>query len=377
MNKIYKYFTKKKEKKINKVEMNIGLLQGLDILNKRNQNILEVASHFKYNENLKPNLVEGNTNMQDIGTQFGVNLAGFEDSDKAIVERNLMKFKQLQRKYNSNLATYQTKYKDLLDSYMKFELGTGDGVNNGAVHNCKVVCNQENSNEANKIACEVGCTLKGPYLIPCKNTFKSTEDNNCEKVVAANKCNPIKKQPVDTYYSELSQNQDENGVSIVDGCCKCGGGQFGPPSAVVNSNKYTSCYDFKTTGEINKCLNATIENESEMKLLPNKYAEVLKLNEDMIADSDNMLAIVNALKDFNIDLTTSKKSLQENYNQDSMKYNLLLKEIAKFTKQKRNTLNKRMHDGQLKKSAFDFRNNIWLLLAIGFGSVALYKIKDL
>ena len=60
-----------------------------------------------------------------------------------------------------------------------------------------------------------------------------------------------------------------------------------------------------------------------------------------------------------------------------MKYNLLLKEIAKFTKQKRNTLNTRMHDGQLKKSAFDFRNNIWLLLAIGFGSVALYKIKDL
>ena len=122
--------------------MNMGLLQGLDILNKGNQHILEVANHFKYNDNLKPNLIEGNANMQDIGSQFGVNLAGFSDTDRPIVERNLMKFKQLQRKYNSNLATYQTKYRDLLDNYMKFELGTGDGVNNGAVHNCKVVCNK-------------------------------------------------------------------------------------------------------------------------------------------------------------------------------------------------------------------------------------------
>ena len=31
----------------------------------------------------------------------------------------------------------------------------------------------------------------------------------------------------------------------------------------------------------------------------------------------------------------------------------------------------------LKKSAFDFRNNVWTLLAIAFGTVALYKIKDL
>mgnify|MGYP003343664427 CR=1 FL=1 len=91
-------------------------------------------------------------------------------------------------------------------------------------HKCKVKCNEENSNESNKIACEVGCGLKSPYLIDCKNTFKSTEDNSCEKVVESNKCNPTKKRPIDTYYSELSQNKDENGVSIVDGCCKCGGG---------------------------------------------------------------------------------------------------------------------------------------------------------
>ena len=377
MNKIYKYFTHKKEKKINEVGMNMSLLQGLDILNKKNQNLLEIASHFKYNDNLKKNLIEANTNMDDVGSKFGINLAGFSTSDKAIVEENLIKFNQLQTKYNTNLTKYQEKYKELLEEYMKYELGEGDGVDNGAVHKCKVKCNEENSNESNKIACEVGCGLKSPYLIDCKNTFKSTEDNSCEKVVESNKCNPTKKRPIDTYYSELSQNKDENGVSIVDGCCKCGGGKFGPPSVVVDNTKYTSCYDFETTGEINKCLNATIENEEDIKSLPAKYKEVLKLNEDMIDDSDNMLAIVNALKDFNIDLTISKQNLQENYNQDSMKYNLLLEEISKFTEKRKNTLSARLQDGKLKKTAFDFRNNIWLILAIGFGTVALFKIKDL
>ena len=182
MNKIYKYFTHKKEKKINEVGMNMSLLQGLDILNKKNQNLLEIASHFKYNDNLKKNLIEANTNMDDVGSKFGINLAGFSTSDKAIVEENLIKFNQLQTKYNTNLTKYQEKYKELLEEYMKYELGEGDGVDNGAVHKCKVKCNEENSNESNKIACEVGCGLKSPYLIDCKNTFKSTEDNSCEKI---------------------------------------------------------------------------------------------------------------------------------------------------------------------------------------------------
>ena len=130
---------------------------------------------------------------------------------------------------------------------MKYELGDGEGVTSGAVHKCKVACNTENRNEAHKTACEVGCTLKGPYLLNCQNTFKSDSSNSCKKAVNSNKCNALKRQPINTYYSELSQAKDSNGVSLVDGCCDCGGGKFGPPSAIVNNNKYTSCYDFNNT----------------------------------------------------------------------------------------------------------------------------------
>lgn len=378
MDKIYKYFTQKKEKKINRVKMNMGLLQGLDHLNRRNQQILEGTNHFKFNENVRKNMIEGNQNMKgDIGSQYGVNLAGFNKRDKSIVERELKKFKSLQNNYNLNLRTYQKKYRELLTEYMKYELGDGENVTSGAVHKCKVACNTENSSEAHKTACEVGCTLKGPYLLDCQNTFKADSVNSCSKTIETNKCNPLKKQPIDTYYSELSQAKDEKGVSLVDGCCECGGGKFGSPSAIVNNNKYTSCYDFNNTTEINKCLNARITNEASIKNLPKKYKEVLKLNKNMISFSDEMLSVVNSLKDFNIDLTVSKNNLQRNYNDDSMKYSMLLKEIAKFTKEKKNTLNTRVMDGQLKKSAFDFRNNIWTILAIAFGTVALYKIKDL
>ena len=378
MDKIYKYFTQKKEEKINRVEMNMGLLQGLDHLNKRNQRILEGTQHFKFNENVRKNMIEGNQNMKGgIGSEYGINLSGFNKRDKAVVERNLRKFKSLQMKYNSSLRSYERKYRQLLSEYMKYELGDGEGVTSGAVHKCKVACNTENRNEAHKTACEVGCTLKGPYLLNCQNTFKSDSSNSCKKAVNSNKCNALKRQPINTYYSELSQARDSKGVSLVDGCCDCGGGKFGPPSAIVNNNKYTSCYDFNNTTEINKCLNARIENEASIKNLPNKYKEVLRLNKNMISYSDEMLAVVNSLKDFNVDLTVSKNNLQKNYNADNMKYDLLLKEIAKFTKEKQNTLNTRVMDGQFKKSAFDFRNNVWTLLAIAFGTVALYKIKDL
>lgn len=378
MDKIYKYLTQKKEEKINRVEMNMGLLQGLDHLNTRNQRLLEGTPHFRFNENVRKNMIEGNQNMsKDIGSQYGINLAGFNKRDKSVVESDLVKFKSLQNRYNETLKLYQTKYRQLLTEYMKYEIGEGEGVMSGVVHKCKVVCNTENTNEAHKTACEVGCTLKGPYLLDCKNTFKSDSTNSCTKAVTDGKCNELRRTAVDTYYSELSQAKDAKGVSLVDGCCGCGGGKFGPPSAVVNNNKYTSCYDFNNTTEVNKCLNALIDSEAEIKNLPKKYEEVLRLNRNMISFSDEMLAVVNSLKDFNIDLSVSKNNLQNNYNDDSMKYNMLLAEIAKFTKEKKNTLNTRVSDGQLKKFAFDFRNNVWTLLAIGFGTVALYKIKDL
>ena len=96
MDKIYKYFTQKKEEKINRVEMNMGLLQGLDHLNKRNQRILEGTQHFKFNENIRKNMIEGNQNMKGgIGSEYGINLSGFNKRDKAVVERNLRKFKSL------------------------------------------------------------------------------------------------------------------------------------------------------------------------------------------------------------------------------------------------------------------------------------------
>ena len=74
---------------------------------------------------------------------------------------------------------------------------------------------------------------------------------------------------------------------------------------------------------------------------------------------------------------TSKNNLERVFRTNTQKYNALLAEINSFSKTKKDTLNMRVQDSVYKKAAYDFRNNVWLILAIAFGCTALIKLKDL
>tara|TARA_B100000963_G_scaffold231156_1_gene201722 strand:- start:4845 stop:5969 length:1125 start_codon:yes stop_codon:yes gene_type:complete len=374
MDKIYKYFMEDKQKnpKKTKNENNIAMLQGLHHLNKRNQKILELTNNLNMHENK-----EGYTG---IGREFGIDLKSFSKQEARIVKRKLKRFKYLQRKYASFLRNYTFRYKKLMNNYMRLDSGKADNDNDkGVVHNCKVKCNQEKTNKQSIFACEVGCELKGPYLLECKNTYKDNKNNSCRKVVSQNKCNPSKREPILAYeyYLNHDNRKDDNGVTLIDGCCACGGGKFGKPVAHRENKNYKSCYQLNGTSQINNCLNAPLSNQSTVNNLPMEYSEIVRINKDMIQMSNEMFSLVNSLKAFNINLSKSKNNLERVFRTNSEKYDSLLDQINSFSKTKKDTLNMRVKDGVLKKGAYDIRNNVWLILAIAFGFTALIKIKDL
>lgn len=378
MNKIYKYFMQDDDKKTKKKEeMNIALLQGLNHINKRKINtILTSETSGKYN-----GVIEGFSQRDSVANNFGVNLNGFNASDRSTIERLLRNFRTLEEKYKTLLTDYLSEYKIIMERYKALDMGDpANGANDkGVVHKCEVTCEEANSDSQDIKACQTGCKLKAPYLLDCQDTYISTNENSCQKTVSSNRCNPDTLTAVTTEQPYLADTDrtDRNGVTLLDGCCACGGGKFGKPAPVVDNVKYKTCYQYENTKHIDLCLNASIENETEIKNLPKRYKDVVKMNNDMINTSDDLLTIVNQLKKFNIDITSSKNSLQGIFNDNSVKYDALLNEIGNFTKQKKNTLNMRVSDSIFKKSAYDFRNNVWLILAIAFGFTAFLKIKNL
>ena len=98
MNKIYKYFMQDDDKKTKKKEeMNIALLQGLNHINKRKINtILTSETSGKYN-----GVIEGFSQRDSVANNFGVNLNGFNASDRSTIERLLRNFRTLEEKYKT------------------------------------------------------------------------------------------------------------------------------------------------------------------------------------------------------------------------------------------------------------------------------------
>ena len=151
------------------------MLQGLHHLNKRNQKILELTKNLDMHEN-----TEGYTG---IGKEFGIDLKGFNKAERSIVRNKLKRFKNLQTKYSSLLTQYSSRYGGLMQKFINLDSGDPTKENDkGVVHNCKVKCNQNNTNAQSIFACEVGCDLKGPYLLDCKNTYKGNKKTIVKKL---------------------------------------------------------------------------------------------------------------------------------------------------------------------------------------------------
>lgn len=364
MEEIYKYFIKKKKVK-NSKDINIGLLQGLYHLNKRREYIIDLKDNFKYNNGV---LIEGLVTTQTIEQKYSRELSRLNDADAEQVRKILTKYEDNVTTYNEKLATYTKDYEQLLSDYNELKYGAEeDEESAGGVDVCKANClnSTPDVDSEEYTACYVGCELKSPYLIKCQNTFKDG-DNTCAKAKSNQKCKD------DSY-------KDTNEITAKDGCCECGGGKFGKPKSTKGGNVWSSCTEFSKPILSTICTNAPMgpENEQKINNLPDRYEYVVGLNNDMIEASKKIIESINELNEFEVKIGQKTQNTQTEHKNLRMEYDGIKDKIDSFTKKKKNTLNKRATDGLLKKQAYDFRNNIWTMLALALGIATIYKIKDL
>jgi hypothetical protein len=376
MNDIIKHIFDVKPKKVKKNHFKKSSMQGYKIVDEKNKKIQLLSNNLRL-MSVSNKIIEGQANMNErefieLGEKK-IEITSFSQSQKENIKKIIADFKTDKTRYNDILQEYGAKYRIFIENFATLKQN---------VDACKVRCNEsplfENNDEKN--ACKVGCFLNGPYLKECENTFKDTKTDSCN-VTAEQQCENYK--PKSTHNPNTIV--DVNGVNLVDGCCKCGGGKFGAPKKNINGIVYDSCERYDNDNLFKACQKGidisdtlktdTISTENLSKTMVERYSEIVALNQEMIDISDRLLKYTNDLKDFNIYVNKNKVDVQNNFKNDQSQLETYKIEIEKLQGKKGNKLNAFLTDSRLKSKAYEMRMYLWSILAIGFATAALYQIK--
>mgnify|MGYP001171674033 CR=1 FL=1 len=344
-------------------------LQGINLLNTR-KNIYDRLEFNLSNYTSTNKIVEGNTNMGNNVTINGqeIDLSKFTAEQKTNIKNIATNFTQKKERYNELMESYKDKYATFVNDFNELKK---------AVFSCKTKCETAHQNAEQIKACQVGCHLAGPYIKECTDTFIATGTNSCE-TTGKQKCQNFAPKS-ETH--NLNVIVDKNQVSLLDGCCDCGGGNFGKPKMSMGGITYRNCDRFDKDENASAC-NTSFNNfkkpemVSSSKPIVERYTEIVKLNEDMLKIADDLLDYTNRLKQYNIDIANSRNDIISNFSENSSRLQYIKDEIAKYTKLKTNTLDMMVSDGKLKSKAYEMRSYVWLILAIAFGGAALNQIRN-
>tara|TARA_B110000967_G_C18879727_1_gene560324 strand:- start:963 stop:2117 length:1155 start_codon:yes stop_codon:yes gene_type:complete len=384
MKKIYKYFINNDNHKKYKEQIDFSnensLTQGYLLSRTRKSFLRNLEFNLNhYNKKVFEGFVEGNSSMSNdklsglnsetikqINSKL--NNSVLEPEDKKEIINKIQKFINNKKEFNNLLVEKDTEYIQFMEDWKKLET---------EVLNCKSTCEKNTDfSEEDKNYCKLGCHLKGPYIKDCSDTFISTNTGSCQTAANNNLCQDKK------WISEKPEGDiiDANNLSLKDGCCACGGGVFGPPKMVINGGYNYSCNDIKTTKKgicsstFDKVFPDTIKTSSQLK---ETYLSITEKNIRLMQISKELIDIITFLKGKNINLQIDTASIQTNFEDKNSLYENTLNEIKKFTKKQQQTLDLRVNDSILKKDAYEYRNYVWLILAISLGFAALNKIKNL
>jgi hypothetical protein len=373
MNKIFKHLFESgnKENKNNKKHKSSkrSSMQGINLLNTR-KNFFDRLEFNLSNYASTNKVIEGaetNTNIVTIN-QKDIDLSKFTAEQKTNIKNIATNFTQKKMKYNELMTSYKNKYSTFVSDF---------NILKEAVFSCKTKCETAHQNAQKINACQVGCHLAGPYIKECTNTFVATDTKSCE-TTAKQQCqnNAPKSQT-----HNLNIQVDKNQVSLLDGCCDCGGGNFGKPKITMGGISYRNCDQYDDDALASTCTTSfTAFKNPEMvtssKTIVERYTEIVNINEEMLKIADELLEYTNRLKQYNIDIVSSRGDIISNFSENNTKLQYIKDEIKKYTNLKTNTLNMMVSDGRLKSKAYEMRNYVWLILAIAFGTAALNQIRN-
>ena len=327
------------------------LSQGMEILNWRAKQVRDLTGQLELIQNR-----EGfDTKPLDEATENELNLV-----------------KSMQKQFEVNLSNYGMQYKQFMDNYNKFS---------GMVIKCKQECNNNYPVGSwmwsySRQACKAGCTLKGPYAQQCNNTFKG----DCNQFNSRCAGNVI--LPGNESYITDPVNADSAGVTPAKGCCGCGGGIGGPPTAMVRGSVVANCseihkaFGYASKGYTNNaCNNAPYSSPEGAANLWKQYNSLVQLNNNLMKQAKDLFAKAQKLTSIDNQIMQKHRDNVLRLKNDTATYRDIYAKYNAMKGQTEETLIAQMEDNRLRYNAINYRYYPWLLLAVSGIAIAAYQLK--
>ena len=287
-----------------------------------------------------------------------------------VSQQELSILENLKGEYNQKLSEYSQSYKTFMEQYYK---------SSQDVNSCKADCESRHRPGTSawsfsRTACKAGCDLKGPYISECKDTYKGAKETG-------QKCNVITQGKCSNRTVVLGMNDtitdmkyaDNNDVTIKDGCCECGGGVGGPPSAEINAKKIYDCKEVekalgyqpgKGTFAVNRCYQARVNSANTNKNMWIEYNKLTNKNKDLIKLAQTIFDKIKLLKSTDENINQQIKDEETHLKDQLALYENVYAEIQNYDKSKQVTVEGQVEDILLKEQSQTLHMILWLSLAI-------------
>jgi len=296
--------------------------------------------------------------------------------------------RELEKDYNNNLSEYSRRYKAFMANYY---VARDNKIN--CMKNCMV---KHKGTSAQQIrlreSCIGGCEIKGPYIVQCQDSYKGFYQNSNKKCpqMTAGKC--LKGKIEAGYVTEMNSNsnRDNNNKTLADGCCACGGGFGGAPTAKIRGKKVSNCDDIYSAfgllkGQshsqplISACKTATYKDEDKSAQMYTEYNALKESNNKLMDQAQKIYNKIGDIKKVrkgirNI-LTKEESYLKNQMNQFSSLYSELLN-LDKSKGETNETLSAQEEDAILKEKSSELRFYAWIILALLISSYTLKKVYE-
>ncbi len=191
----------------------------------------------------KPQTVDSRSHLTQ-GMRLANIREGFDDNNKRFVKMGRKEKKVLRdisNNYDRAVSEYATAYKQYLEEHASLTK---------SVEDCRVDCLERITGDGTEIvnqkkACVAGCSLKGVQVLKCKNTYKGHNrdaSKKCKDLVGSHctdgSVNPGSKAQK---FVTSSEQADSHSTTLSEGCCECGGGGGGKPTAHINGIQVKGC----------------------------------------------------------------------------------------------------------------------------------------
>lgn len=337
------------------------LRQGMNFLKNKQKTINKLQDRLKLIENMSA----------------GERMIRAQDKLKKVSDNEKTKLSNLEAKFNRQLSNYSASYKNFMDTY-----------NNSieAVKECKATCKQNIPKGSSawsykRQACAAGCALKGPFVQPCRDTFKRSKIGNKDCAdITSGKCLDGEVLIGANDFVNSSSYADNNNVLIKDGCCACGGGAGGPPTVKMRGKTIKKCQDipkafgysgsdgdYMTVACHNARVNYSLDGvdySDKVANLRTLYTGLKEENENLIETAKEIFEKINKLNDVKNDMRTRIGNIDSKLDTQMAEFGTLYADIMSRRDIKEKTVEAQLEDIRLKESSSTLRYLIWTGLAI-------------